>query len=244
MGRLRLIMVQDMRSSLFIPVVLVALLAACQSTPVGVTGTAPSLPALPSLPPAGAVHYAVDSNRSDVRFLVYKAGALSSFGHDHVIAARGIQGDVYVAPVFTDSGFTLTLQVRQFQVDLPELRAMEGPDFAKQPSPQAVAGTLSNMLGTQELDAEHYPEVHIRSVKLVGPEWGPDLTVRIGLHGVERDIMLPVAIERQDDTLTVTGSFNIRQTDFGITPLSILGGGIQVADSVRIRFRIVARKAS
>ena len=221
---------------------LVALLAACQSAPLAVTGAAPTLAPLPSLPPAGAVHYAVDADRSDVRFLVYKTGALASFGHDHVIAARGIQGDVYLAPVFADSGFTLTLPVRQFQVDLPELRAMEGPDFAKQPSPQAVAGTLANMLGRQELDAENYPEVHIRSVKLVGPEWGPDLTVRIRLHGVERDITLPVAIERQGDELSVTGSFDIKQTDFGITPLSILGGGIQVADTVRIRFRIIAKK--
>lgn len=216
------------------------LLAACQSAPVAVT--APALAPLPSLPPAGAVHYAVDAERSDVRFLVYKAGALSSFGHDHVIAARGIQGDVYLAPAFADSGFSLTLPVQQFQVDLPELRAVEGPDFAKQPSPQAVAGTLANMLGARELDAEHYPEIHVRSVKLTGPEWGPDLTVRIGLHGVERDISLPVAIERQGDELTVSGSFDIRQTDFGIKPLSILGGGIQVADTVRIRFRIVAKK--
>ncbi len=233
-----------MRKSLFIPAALLALLAACQSAPVAVTGAAPALAPLPALPPAGAVHYAVDAERSDVRFLVYKAGALASFGHDHVIAARGIQGDVYLAPVFTDSGFTLTLPVKQFQVDEPALRAAEGPDFAKQPSPQAVAGTLVNMLGAQELDAERYPEIHVRSVRLTGPEWGPDLTVRIGLHGVERDITLPVAISREGDELTVTGSFDIKQTDFGITPLSILGGGIQVADTVRIRFRIVARKAA
>ena len=232
-----------MRSRPFIPALLGSLLlAACQSAPVAVKTTAPALAPLPALPPAGAVHYAVDGSHSDVRFLVYKAGALSSFGHDHVIAARGIQGDVYLAPVFSDSGFTLTLDVKQFQVDDPALRAVEGPDFAKQPSPQAITGTLANMLGAQELDAEHYPEIRVRSVKLTGPEWGPDLTVRIGLHGVERDISLPVAIERQGDALTVTGSFDIKQTDFGITPLSILGGGIQVADTVRIRFRIVARQ--
>ena len=218
------------------------LLAACQSAPTAPQGAAPARTPLPSLPPAGAVHYIVDPDRSDVRFLVYKAGALSSFGHDHVIAARGIQGDVYVAANFADSGFILTLPVKQFQVDLPELRAVEGPDFAKQPSPQAVAGTLANMLGAQELDAEHYPEIHVRSVKLTGPEWGPDLTVRIGLHGAERDITLPVAIGHQGDELTVTGGFDIRQTDFGITPLSILGGGLRVADTVHIRFRIVAVK--
>lgn len=233
-----------MLKRLFIPAAAGAalLLGACQTAPVVVTAAAPALAPLPALPRAGAMHYVVDAEQSDVRFLVYKAGALSSFGHDHVIAARGIQGDVYLAPVFADSGFTLTLPVKQFQVDLPELRAVEGPDFAKQPSPQAVAGTLANMLGAQELDAEHYPEVRIRSVKLVGPTWGPDLTVRIGLHGVERDIILPVTIGQRGDTLTVTGAFDIKQTDFGITPLSILGGGIQVADTVRIRFRIVAVK--
>lgn len=227
----------------FIPALgLALLLAACQTAPVSIGTTAPASP-LPQAAP-GAEHYSVDAARSDVRFLVYKAGPLASFAHDHVIAAHDIQGDVYLAQDFAASTFSLVLPVKGFVVDRPELRAVEGPDFAKQPSPQAVAGTVEHMLGPEELDAEHFPEVRIQSVNLTGPDWGPDVTIRITLHGTTRDLTLPIAVERQGDELVVTGAFEVRQTEFGITPYSAAGGAIQVADRMRVRFRIVARKTA
>jgi hypothetical protein len=40
----------------------------------------------------------------------------------------------------------------------------------------------------------------------------------------------------------VTGRVTLKQTDFEITPLSILGGGLQVQDRVEIRFAIRASR--
>ncbi|HLW75144.1 MAG TPA: YceI family protein [Gammaproteobacteria bacterium] len=226
----------------FIPLWAALLLAACQTAPVtvGAGSTPPTLP-LPQ-PAAGAVHYAVDATRSDVRFLVYKAGPLAAFGYDHVIRARGIQGDVYLASDFPASSFSLVLPVKDFEVDAPEARAVEGPDFAKQPSPQAVQGTTEHMLGPEELDAEHYPEVRIQSVHLVGPEWGPDVTLRVTLHGTVRDLTVPIALSQAGDDLVATGSLQILQSEFGIKPHAALGGGLAVGDLVRVRFRITAHK--
>lgn len=226
----------------FIPLGFALLLAACQTAPVsvGAGSAAPTLP-LPA-PAAGAVHYSVDPARSDVRFLVYKAGPLAAFGYNHVIRARGIQGDVYLASDFAASSFSLTLAVKDFEVDAPETRAVEGPDFAKQPSPQAVQGTTEHMLGAEELDAEHYPEVRIQSVHLVGPEWGPDATIRVTLHGTARDLTVPIALAQEGDDLVTIGSFEILQSEFGIKPHAALGGGLAVGDLVRVRFKIVAHK--
>jgi hypothetical protein len=39
----------------------------------------------------------------------------------------------------------------------------------------------------------------------------------------------------------VAGRFTLRQTDYGITPLTILGGAVQVADAVDVEFRLRAR---
>ncbi|MCK7501930.1 MAG: YceI family protein [Comamonadaceae bacterium] len=68
------------------------------------------------------------------------------------------------------------------------------------------------------------------------------MTLRIKLRGVERDITVPVAIDHRDGQLAVTAVFEIKQTDFGITPLSVLGGALQVADTVRVRMRVVAQR--
>ena len=43
------------------------------------------------------------------------------------------------------------------------------------------------------------------------------------------------------DTLTATGRFSIKQTDFGITPISI-GGVVKVKDELNITFTIATRE--
>jgi hypothetical protein len=216
------------------------LLAGCQTAP-----TAPhvALAPLPSLPVPGAEHLVVRPELSEVRFLVYRAGALAAFGHDHVIQAKDIRGDVYLAKDFQSSGFSLSLPVAGFVVDDPKARSEEGPDFAKQPSAAAVDGTRKNMLSESLLDAAHFPEVGIRSVKLQGPESGPAATVRIELRGVARDMSVPIHVDQNGDTLSVDGGFDLKQSDFGITPFSALGGGLQVADTLHVRFHLVAQKA-
>lgn len=219
------------------------LLASCQTAPV-TGGAAPAAGPLPPLPVQGTAHYVLDGARSDVRFLVYRAGPLAALiGHNHVIEAKQLRGDVYLADDIRASGFSLTLPVAGFTVDDTAARRVEGPDFASQPSAAAIEGTRTNMLGPEVLDAEHFPEIGIRSVRLMGPDWGLDATVRITLHGTARDVTVPIAIQQHGDDLSVTGAFDIKQSDFGMTPLSILGGGLQVADGMRIRFHLVAARA-
>ena len=82
--------------------------------------------------------------------------------------------------------------------------------------------------------------MEIASVALNGPAWGMDVTVRIKFHGVEREIVVPTVVDRNGQKLLVTALFSINQSDFGIVPMSVLGGAIQVANTVRVRMRIVA----
>jgi polyisoprenoid-binding protein YceI len=98
------------------------------------------------------------------------------------------------------------------------------------------------MTGPDVLDAERHSQVTLRSVSLTGPPWGPEVAVRLTLHGVARDIVLPLAMHRRGEELVITGTFALRTSDFGMTPFSVLGGGLQVLDEVKIRFRILARR--
>jgi polyisoprenoid-binding protein YceI len=159
-----------------------------------------------------------------------------------VVRVQSLRGDIHLAPRFEQSAFELGFSVADLQVDPADARADEGAEFAVMPSAQAVAATFRNMTGSAVLDADNYPEVTLRLVDIVGPEWGPELTVRVSLHGVERDVAVPVAIHRTEKTVIVTGLMPLRTSDFGITPFSVLGGGLQVLDEVKIRFRIVARR--
>jgi hypothetical protein len=44
------------------------------------------------------------------------------------------------------------------------------------------------------------------------------------------------------DKLVAMALFSIRHTDYGITPMTVLGGGLQVKDTVKVRMRIVASR--
>jgi len=66
------------------------------------------------------------------------------------------------------------------------------------------------------------------------------LHVTITLHNVVKTFEIPAQIETVAGGLKISGTMTINQSDFGITPFSILGGALQVQDPMDLRFRIVA----
>jgi len=219
------------------------LLAGCQSAAVKPSSAAPS-GELRHEPAPGAVRYDVDAQHSEVEFLVYKAGAFSAMGHNHTVEAREFSGDVYLAPQFKDSSFSLKLPVKDFEVDRAEARDAAGGDFKSHPSASDIKGTTEHMLGPDSLDAEKYPDVTIQSVSVSGEETKAEMTVRITLHGTPRDVKVPVAISRAGDDLAAAADFELRQSEFGMSPYSALGGALQVADTFKVHFKILCHKAA
>ncbi len=229
-------------------------LCACAAPPAGAPsapGTAPGT--APGAAPAAAAglatarierRYVIDPTASDLRVLVYRVGPLARLGHNHVIAAAGYSGEIAIARDFHASTLRLDIPLAELVVDPAAARRDEGPDFASEPDADAIAGTRTNMLGPRVLNVAEFAQLRVRSLAMVGPVWAPDVTVRIGLHGVERDLSVPVALEMNDERLSATATFEIRQSDFGITPLAVLGGALQVADTVRVRLHLVARRAT
>jgi polyisoprenoid-binding protein YceI len=66
------------------------------------------------------------------------------------------------------------------------------------------------------------------------------LNVAITLHGVTHSYEVPARIESFQRGITIDGKMSLNQTDFGIAPLSVLGGALQVQDRVDLRFHILA----
>jgi hypothetical protein len=179
--------------------------------------------------------FRIDPARSLVVIEVRRAGSLARLGHDHVVASHEVQG--YVAP--NDGRADLYVPLEGMTVDEPSLRAEAGFDTV--PTESDIAGTRQNML-TRVLEVERYPFARV-ALSNARPASTDDIgDVEIGLHGVTHPARIPLRIESKSDEIVVTGSVTLKQTDFRITPLSILGGAIQVADEVRLRFGIVARR--
>ncbi|GGY47479.1 hypothetical protein GCM10007387_31890 [Pseudoduganella albidiflava] len=165
---------------------------------------------------------------------VRRGGALARLGHDHVVAARRIDGRVAPAAGLA----VLRFRLDEMTVDEAALRQEAG--LTTQPSADAIAGTRVNML-TRVLDAERHPYVEVRAQR--SGEAAP-LQADVTLHGVTRRYPVAASIEATPRGLTARGTLVLRQTDFGITPFSVMGGALAVQDALEIRFVLPARSAA
>ncbi|HEX5056399.1 MAG TPA: YceI family protein [Gammaproteobacteria bacterium] len=210
------------------------MLAACAVQP-----EKPEVVEIPFDPAAkGAPTHVVDSANSSARIRVYRAGAISGLGHNHIVLARDIRGEAWLGTEPAAAAFHLVLPVAAFVVDPPDLRAQAGPDFASKPSLEDVNGTRNNMLGERVLNAAQYPELEIWSERIRGS--GDELTadVVVSARGQLSRVSVPVVINTSASATVAQGSFSLRQTDIGITPFSILMGAIAVRDELEIEYNL------
>jgi len=165
----------------------------------------------------------IAETHSTITVHVYKSGFLSAFGHNHEIQAPIQSGEV------KESG-TLSVELR---VDARKLQVLD---------PEVAEGTRAQiqdtMQGSQVLDVGHFPDIRFQSTS-VEPK-GPGHWIvhgNLALHGTDR----PIAVEVDLKGEKYQGSASLKQTDFGITPVTVAGGTVKVKDEVKIEFEIVLK---
>ena len=178
--------------------------------------------------------FRIDPARSLVVIEARRGGSLARVGHDHVVASHDVQG--YVAP---DAGRAdLYVELDRLVVDEQPLRTEAG--FDTHPSQEDIDGTRTNML--KVLQAERYPFALVGATRADAGSGDSKMNVSVTLHGMSRVYPVPLKVDASAEEVQVTGRLVLNQTDFGIVPLSILGGAVQVQDEVRMRFEIRARR--
>ena len=183
----------------------------------------------------GKAVYRVDPAESLIVIEVRRGGSLARLGHDHVIASHEVTG--YVAP--GEGRADMYVALARMAVDEPELRKEAG--FDTQPTESDIEGTRSNMLN-HVLEAERFPFALLAVAGADAKARKATLAVAITLHGQTRTLQVPAEIDADERSVSVSGKLAFNQTDFGITPYSLLGGAIAVKDGLALRFRIRARR--
>lgn len=179
--------------------------------------------------------YRVDPAESLIVIEVRRGGSLARLGHDHVVASHDVTG--YVAP--GEGRADLYVALARLVVDEPVLRKEAG--FDTQPTESDIEGTRSNMLN-HVLEAEKFPFALIGVAGAEPKARQATLAVAVTLHGQTRTLQVPLEIEADEKSVSVSGKLAFNQTDFGIMPYSLLGGAIAVKDGLALRFRIRARR--
>jgi len=178
--------------------------------------------------------YALDANASQVVVHVGKAGLLSIAGHEHEVVSGSMHGTVSADPE----------RIEQASVDVwfdaGALRVTgKGEPGADVPSVQ------ENMLGPDVLDSAHHPGIHFVSTAVTAARRDGDAVLfvlhgKLSIRSVTREITIPVRVTFDADRLQALGSTKLRQTDFGIKPISKVGV-VKVKDELEVTWRLVAR---
>lgn len=168
-----------------------------------------------------------------IAITVRRGGALARLGHDHVVAARALNGVATPGGQGDPARAVFSFRADAMEVDDDALRAQAGLPPA--PSAETIAGTRRNML-VKVLDAERYPEVLIQAEQSSAGA----INAAITLHGVTRRYTFPADIVKTPGSIAATGQFTLLQSDFGITPFAVLGGALAVQDRLEVRFAIRA----
>jgi polyisoprenoid-binding protein YceI len=173
---------------------------------------------------AAAQDSAIDVQRSTVTIHVGKSGMLSAAGHDHTI----------IAPI--SSGTIQESQAPSVQFTIAAAK------MSVQPDPKVDAKTQAQIQKDMEemtLDTKKFPEITFRSSrieKLAEGQW--KVQGDLSLHGVIKPVTLTVKQNGESYSARTT----LKQTDFGIKPVSVGGGMIKVKNEVEIDFQIFRQK--
>lgn len=221
---------------------LLALLTACSQPELKpVTEVAPEIQseqyALAEL--AGARIFELNSTQSVVLIYVTRAGRMKHLGHDHVVASENLSGFVQVTDDLVGSTADLQIALRDLVVDAPKYRHEFGLD--SDVSENAIRGTYRNMQA-EVLESAEYPYAQISVEYLLAGTANHMLRVSVNLHGAATVYDVPVALEVDEDRLTVSGELTIAHSDFNLQPFSAVGGLLSVAEPMELRFLIVANR--
>ena len=197
---------------------------------IGVLTLAGSL----TLAAAGPRTFAVDPGRSKALIDVGKAGAFSFAGHTHEVEAPLTGGMVHFDPDDTSKS----------NVHL-EFNAAAMKVTGKGDPPADVPKVTEAMLGEQVLNVKQYPSITFDSTAVSGRGSSSALDLQITgnltIRGTTKPVRAATSVKIEGETLTATGKFAIKQTDFGIKPISV-GGVVKVKDELAMTFTIVARE--
>jgi len=184
---------------------------------------------------AAARPYTIDASRSSATIEVGKSGAFSfAAGHTHEVLAQAMTGTIAVD---VDDPVHSSVRVT---IDASALKVT-----GKGESADDVPKVQATMAGTQVLDVQQYPTIAFSSTSVaVKSHTGTTLDVmvtgQLTIRGTARAISVPVSVRMEGSTVTATGRFPVKQSEYGMKPVSV-GGVVSVKDAVNISFTIVGR---
>jgi polyisoprenoid-binding protein YceI len=162
---------------------------------------------------AGSLHFRIQPEASEITFRA-TSRLMNAEGH-----FSRFSGDVIVDPaVLTSARISLSIDTASLDTGIEMRdRHLRSGDF---------------------FDAERFPTVVFQSVRVEAAARRATVVGRLSLHGVTREVTVPVDVQISDAALVASGEFIVNRGDYGMTYNSFLN---PIGNEVRVAFTFRAR---
>jgi polyisoprenoid-binding protein YceI len=208
-------------------------LAACAGMPLTGHGDAWAQSRSDSVAPRAAdsvVYHLLPASRFEVK--TSKAGLFGFAGHDHVVRARAFNGYVVYFPAKPASSHLEVIILAD------SLEVLTPPDTAE-------IRQVTEVMRTQVLRVSENPDIRFTATGAPTSDKGMQLQGELTLVGQTRPVPVNAAVQISPDTIRASGTFSVKQTDFGIKPYQGgPGGTVKVGDRLTFNFDAIAVRNS
>lgn len=193
---------------------------------------------------AAADTFSLDGKKSELVVKTFKEGFAAALAHNHVIKATEAKGELAWDPAAPEATkIAVTVNVAGLVADEFELRKKHGQ--TNEVSANDQRKVTQAMLGPDQLDAAKFPTISFTSSSVAKDASGAMVvTGKFTLHGVSREVKVPVNIQTKDNQIVGDGKLALRVSDYGIQPYSTALGSIKNKDQVELVLHLVAGKAA
>ena len=176
--------------------------------------------------------YKINPEKSQLIVETQAGGFLGKMGHDLEITVREFSGEILLnSEDLSRSSVKVTLQASSLEVlnveSEKDLKEIEENLFGK-------------VLAIQSFPRISFESHRLRINSLPSNCYSVWVEGTFTLRDIMKNIETSGALSLTGNELKVEGTFEIKQTDFGIKPFSTLGGAIRVKDKVKITYSLVA----
>lgn len=188
------------------------------------------------------VRFDIIPEKSIIAVRTDKAGILSVFGagHRHGIIASDFTARVCADPnAFEDGTVSVRVPVSSLRIDTSEARRSAGLSPSG-PAAKDIPVIQEKMLSADNLAASQHPDIHFVSSSVRHAPGGLNVHGSLTIRGRARPISVLLRIQQARSDYRFIGQFDIKLTDYGITPESV-GGVIKVGDEVTVLLDLLAR---
>jgi polyisoprenoid-binding protein YceI len=181
------------------------------------------------------VRYRLLADESRFTVQAFAEGLFSAFGHDPVIAIRDFTGEVKFTPgTLSDASVQMKIMADSLAVS-DEVKEKDRAE-------------IERMMREDVLETAEYPEIvfqstNISASRLAEGRYRARVIGTLTLHGVtQSNLWIHAEVTMSGERLRAQGEFPLKQTDYGIKPVSVAGGTMKVKNELKFSFDIVAEK--